>query len=253
MKVLIVDDEKNSREVLKEIFINFFPSYNIIGEASDVEQAKIIIEEQKPDLVLLDIEMPKGNGFSLLRQFENIPFFVIFITGFQHYAIEAIRSNALDYLLKPVDIKELREALQKAQQAYLEKKSQEIKIIRLLNHADLDAQEPRISVHEHDKVRFLHLKDILYLEGEINYTHIISTGNQKFTSSKTVKEFEEFLSPYPRFLRIHRKHIINLEHVEFYTKGDIFTLTLSNGVKLEASRRKKQQVLAILTGNNRNI
>lgn len=245
MKIYIVDDEKNNRELLKELITEFFPSYQVVGEAEDAESAYSDIIQLNPDLVLLDIQMPKGNGFTLLNRFPKIPFYVIFITSFDQYAIEAIKVNALDYLLKPIDISLLKLAFEKAESFIHEKSKQSSQIINLIRSLDELEEEKRLTIHEKDVVRMVYLSDIIYLEGDVNYTHIF-THHDKYTSSKSIKEFEEFLIAESSFIRIHRKYIINTKRLSYYEKGDPFYVIMSNGARLEASRRKKAEVLSKL-------
>ncbi len=245
MTIYIVDDEKNNRELLKELVDEFFKAYTVVGEAEDAESAYDDIIQLNPDLVLLDIQMPKGNGFTLLKRFPKIPFYVIFITSFDQYAIEAIKVNALDYLLKPIDISLLKLAFEKAELSLKEKDKQSTHIINLIKNLDEFEEDKRLTIHEKDKVRMVYISDIIYLEGDVNYTNIF-THQDKFTSSKSIKEFEDFLIAESTFVRIHRKYIINTKCLSYYEKGDPFYVIMSNGARLEASRRKKAEVLSKL-------
>lgn len=250
MKIFIVDDEKNSREVLKELISQFFIEGKIVGEASNIEDAFLKINSQKPDLVLLDIQMPTGNGFNLLKKFEDVFFDVIFITSYDQYAINAIKFNALDYLLKPVDINLLKSALDKAFQSLNRKRIKKIQYINLLNDIEnVSPTEKKIVIHEKETVKLLKVTDVMYFEGDINYTYIY-TKTERYTSSKNIKEFEEYLSNNTNFVRSHRKYIINMNYIVSYSKGEPFYLIMENGSQLEASRRKKAEVLEKLKKRN---
>jgi two-component system LytT family response regulator len=246
MKVFIVDDEKNSREVLKDLLTNFCSDVIISGEAANIEDAYLRIGELKPDLVFLDIQMPTGNGFSLLKKYTHIPFEIIFVTSFDQYAINAIKFSALDYLLKPVDIQLLQQSISRAQRHLEQKNTSSLQIINLLNTIDGAESEQKIAVHETERVRFISIADIVLMEGEINYTHLFTKDNKKYTIAKTLKEFEDYLQGNDYFVRAHRKYIINTLFIDMYTKGDPFIITMSNGMEIEASRRKKQDVLGRL-------
>lgn len=243
MNVFIVDDEKNSREVIKELISNFCEGVNIVGEAESVDKAYKLISLCKPDLVLLDIQMPTGNGFNLLKKYSELPFEVIFITSHEQYAINAIKYSALDYILKPINTELLKESIKNAREKINKKSSSQVQIINLFDNLNEAVTEKRIVVHESEEVKLIKLSQIVLLEGDINYTHIITSTKEKYVSSKNLKEFEEMLCNYGNFVRAHRKYIINTEYIESYTKGDPFYIKLSNGMKIEASRRKKQDVL----------
>lgn len=242
MTYYIVDDEKNSREVLKELITAFFPNYEYSGEAASVEEAYIGILKQEPAIVLLDIQMANGNGFELLKRFKSILFHVIFITSYSEYAIDAIKFNALDYLLKPIDIKLLGDALEKASLKKLVPDLYTVQIINLIDKLDESVHDVQISIHEKERVRILKLSEIVYLEGDVNYTYIY-TETEKLTTSKSIKAYESCLKDNAFFIRIHRKYIINVQFLKYYEKGDPFYIVMKNNIRLEASRRKKAELI----------
>ncbi len=242
MTYYIVDDEKNSREVLKELITKFFPNYVCCGEAASVEEAYTGILKQEPAIILLDIQMANGNGFELLKRFKFISFHVIFITSYSEYAIDAIRFNALDYLLKPIDIKLLGDALEKASLKKLAPDLYTVQIVNLIDKLDESVHDVQISIHEKERVRILKLSEIMYLEGDVNYTYIY-TETEKLTTSKNIKAYESYLKDNAFFIRIHRKYIINVQFLKYYEKGDPFYIVMKNNVRLEASRRKKAELI----------
>lgn len=248
IKCVLVDDEKNSRIVLKDLLQNFCKEVDVVGEASNVEDAFEVINEKKPHLIFLDIQMPTGNGFTLLKKFDKVPFEVIFITSFDKYAINAIKFSALDYLLKPVDIAELQAAVQKALGVHNKKSSSHNLIVNLLQSIDEDLKEKKIAFHKNDAVRLIKVSDISHIESDWNYSNIFTSADEKFSSSKTLKEFEEYLHDFPFFIRIHKNSIVNAHHIAKYSKGEPCIITMNDGTELEISRRKKQEVLEILKG-----
>jgi two-component system LytT family response regulator len=243
LRAFLVDDEKNSREVLKALIAEFCPAVTIAGEAESVEKAYEQILTCKPDLVFLDVQMPTGNGFELLKKFSPAPFDVIFVTSYDQYAINALRFSALDYLLKPVDIQQLKDAVQRAEQNSGRREQRHLQVTNLLQSVDPTVTEKKIAFHVNDTVRLVSTKDILYIEGDVNYSTVYTREGDKFTSSKTLKEFEEYLTGFDHFIRIHKSVILNSFHIHHYSKGSPFIIQMVNGVSFEASRRKKGEVL----------
>ena len=242
IKVFLVDDEKDSREVMANLLRNYVSEIAIVGEAANVESAYKGILEKQPDLVFLDIQMPKSNGFSLLKKFEVIPFEVIFVTSFDQYAINAIKFSALDYLLKPVEVSDLKEAVAKALAVIGKKQNSSLQIINLLH----DLQENvarRIAVHSGDKVRFLHQSDIECIEADGRYCRIFLNNSETFVTAKYLKEFESYFGEKSLFVRISKTYLINISQIKSYSKGEPCIIEMATGKLFETSRRKKQEVL----------
>lgn len=237
---IIVDDEKNSREVLQTLLNKFCPEVEIVGLADSVESAYQLINLKKPDLIFLDIQMPTGNGFSLLRKFKHIPFSVIFITSYDQYAITAIKFSAVDYLLKPVEINELKLAVTKA---VSKKEDMERYVINLLDNMEEKNSDKKIPLHAIGSVKFIASSTIMYMEADGNYATIYNTEGEKFVSSKSLKEFEDFFISNPNFVRINRSILVNINYIKEYSKGDTFLITLTSGVTFESSRRRKPELL----------
>lgn len=236
---IIVDDEKNSREVLQTLLAKFCPEVKIVGEASSVAEAYQVISKTNPDLVFLDIEMPMGNGFSLLQKFNTIPFSVIFITSYDHYAIHAIKFSAIDYLLKPVETSELKCAVSKAMS---KKKEVHPYIINLLNNVEENTVDKKIPFHVNGSVKFINTSSITHIEADSNYTTVFCKEG-KYTCSKTLKDFLDFLAQNRDFIQINKGTVVNLKHLKEYSKGDAFTITLTTGHVVTSSRRRKPEIL----------
>ena len=249
IKALLVDDEASSRNVLKQLLLNFCPEITICGEASSAEVAYTLIQIEQPQLVFLDIQMPNGNGFSLLRKFEKIDFDVVFVTGFDQFAIEAIKFNALDYLLKPVEVNELKKAVKKSLHRIQEKQSSTSLVINLLSNLNHAAEEKKIPLHTSNQVRFVSLGEILYFEANGNYSEIETLSKERFISSKNLKEFEDMLEGVNQFVRINRSVILNTSKIKAYNKSEPFIITLINGKEFEISRRKRNEVLERIKGS----
>lgn len=239
----IVDDEEDSRIVLRELLGHFHQDIEIIGEASDVEQAWQGITQTYPRVVFLDIQMPGASGFDLLRKFEHIPFDVVFVTGHDKYALQAIKFSALDYLLKPIDTAELEKVVTKIRRNLDNRQNYQQQLDNALEQVGNLDLEKKIAVHQNDRVRLLPLPSILFMTGERNYTLIHTGQDERFTSSRNLGEFEEMLSSHNAFMRISKSCIINLNYVLSYTKGKDCMLTLTGGHTFDISVRKKQEFL----------
>lgn len=240
---LIVDDEADGREVLKKLLEKFCPIIDIKGETYNIQHAYELIHEIKPDVVFLDIQMPGGNGFDLLKKLSSISFEVVFVTSYDQYAIEAIKFSALDYLLKPIEVQELQKAVDRIQSTIDKKNARQLQFVNVIEHVENTGIDKKIIVHHHDKVILLPLSDITFLEGERNYTLIHTVDGNKYTSSKNLGEFEEMFEPYQIFFRISKKYICNINHISSYTKGEPCVVNIGNDHQLEISRRKKQEFL----------
>jgi two-component system LytT family response regulator len=243
IKSIIVDDEKHGRENLAGILMQHCPDVVISGEANSVESAISLIRQHTPDLVFLDIEMPKANGFQLLEHFKELNFEVIFVTAYDIYAIKAIRFSAADYILKPINYKELKSAVEKVvKRIHLKEENERIKEL----HRNIQQPEnPRIGLPTGDRIEFIDVKSIIHCRGEGNYSHVFLENGNHVLVAKTLIEFEELLQEHG-FIRTHKSHLVNLKHVNAYVKSDGGMLQLSNGEKVAVSRRRKEQVLKML-------
>jgi two-component system LytT family response regulator len=240
IKSIIVDDEKNGRENLAGILDRYCPEIELPGQADSVESAISLIKKETPDLVFLDIEMPKANGFQLLEYFKDFHFEVIFVTAFDNYAIRAIRFSAADYILKPININELQAAVETVSERIRQK--QENKRMKELVYNISQPQNPRIGLPASGRIEFAEVGKIIRCQGEGNYTHIYFEENKHLLVAKTLVEFEDLLHDY-LFLRVHKTHLVNLKHVAAYLKNDGGILQLTNGERISISRRRKETVL----------
>lgn len=239
---IIVDDEKNSRIVLEELLKKYCPEVSIVDCASNIDDAYKIIREKEPQLIFLDIQMPNGNGFDLLNRFQKIPFQVIFITSHSQFAINAIKFNALDYILKPVDIEDLKTSVRKATEAITHQRNRHLQIINLINDFS-QKQEKKLMVHDKENVQLINISSVVYIKGEGNYSKITTTENQSFVCSKTLKDFEDYFNNHANFIRIHKSIIINTNHIKQYSKTEPCIINMVNGKDIEVSRRKRQEIL----------
>lgn len=243
ISALIVDDEKNGRENLAGLIKSHCPQIKVVGEARSVEQAIASIQEHQPQLIFLDIEMPGGNGFQLLEHFKEFPFEVIFVTAYDNYAIRAIRFSASDYILKPINLNELIAAVDKVSQRIRNRSENER--IRQLYLNTMHPANPKIGLPTGDRVEFVEVKSIIRCQGESNYTHLYFSDRKPMLTAKSLIEFEELLAEY-HFIRVHKTHLVNLNHVTSFTKNDGGILSMSNGDSVSISRRRKDSVLGHL-------
>ncbi|MGB1216264.1 MAG: LytR/AlgR family response regulator transcription factor, partial [Saprospiraceae bacterium] len=215
---------------------------NIIGEADDVAPAIHLIQSQNPDLVLLDIEMPNGTGFDVLQALGEVNFEVVFITAHDRYALRAIKFCCLDYILKPVDIKELIQAVHRASEKLKERNSTENFSHLLSNIQDKNPKQHKIALPTQEGLVFIKVDDIMRCEADGSYTRIILKDKSKIIATRKIKGFEELLTDY-HFFRVHRSHLVNLEYIEKYHKGEGGYIIMSDGTSVDVSRRKKDEFL----------
>jgi two-component system, LytTR family, response regulator len=239
VRAILIDDDERNLNALSEKLLKHCPQVKIVTKCDTAEKGIKAIDENKPDIVFLDIEMPVMNGFLMLQQLEFKNFELIFVTAYNHYAIQAIKYSALDYLVKPVEIEELKEAVSRALKKRTET-SANPQIELLLEHFQKKERQ-RIAIPTSEGMQFININDIVYLEASINYTYIY-LANQKFLVSKSLKEFEDIL-PADVFLRIHHSFIVNKNCVEKYLRGDGGQVILNNGATLDVSKRKKADFL----------
>jgi len=246
IKAIIVDDEINGAKSLQSLLHSYCSSIKVIAIAHSAEQAIEIIGQQTPDLLFLDIEMPVINGFQLLEKLGKISFDVIFTTAYDQFALQAFKTNATSYLLKPIDSDELILAVQKVIEKRNDSPLDRIqKMEKLLQDLKNQNTQARLPIHTSEGVTFLDSDKIIRLEADSNYTHIFLIGGKKITSAKTLKEYEEVLIA-KNFFRIHHAHLVNLRYIEKYIKGEGGYVVTVDQTTLEVSRRKKPELMEAL-------
>jgi len=237
----IVDDEPYSCETLATLLERYCPDVKVLDICYSAASALKSINEQKPQLLFLDIEMPHMNGFELLEKLPDIGFELVFTTSYDQYAIKAFRFSALDYLLKPIDQDDLRKAVQKAVNSTSHVSQEQIKVLlEKLNHPAQVVN--KIAIPTLEGLQMILVESIINCEADRNYTIINTKSKLKIVASKTLKEVEELLEDYP-FIRVHHSHIVNLNEVERYVKGEGGYLLMSNGSNIDVSRSRKEFLL----------
>ena len=242
LHAILVDDEESNVSSLKEKISRHCPQLNIVALCYSAAHAIKAINSLQPDVVFLDIEMPVMNGFLLLQNLAFKNFELIFTTAYDHYAIKAIRFSALDYLVKPIEIDELKMAVERAMEKRSNMTSARQLEILLDNLPARKTSFQKIAIPTTDGLQFIKINDILYLEANNNYTHLSLADSKKFVVCQTLKIFEDIL-PSDTFVRIHNSFIINKNYAEKYIRGDGGQVVLSNGIVLDVSKRKKAEFL----------
>lgn len=238
MRIVIVDDEPKSRSTLTTMIKRYCEGVEITGEAGNITDARSLILQQEPDLVFLDISMPGGTGFDLLKSLNQVQFQIIFVTAYNQYAIEAIRSNAVDYLLKPVNITELQSAVTKATENR-SKKSYSRDLTNLLSQFHEYSQVQKLAIPDKKGLVFIDYNDVVRLEADGGYTNVYLVKGTRIVSTRYLKEFEDLL-PGSSFFRPHHSHIINLNYIKHYERGEGGAIVMiDNSMILLSKRRKK--------------
>lgn len=239
---IIIDDEPGNIITLQELLKLYCPAVKVVAAAPDPLKAFDVITALQPDLVFLDIEMPYGNAFDLLDRFAQVKFEVVFITAFDSYAVKAFKYAAVDYLLKPVNIDELKQAVNKVAER-LQDKTENMRVKALLNNLKLPyGNTQKIGLSTDSGFQLEELQNILYLEAAGSYTFVNTRQGQKYTISKNLKEFEDML-PEDIFCRVHHSYIINITGVKKYNKGRGGSVEMENGTSIDVAVRKKEQFL----------
>ena len=222
IKSVIVEDELAAREALKSYLIKYCPQIDLIGEAPNCKEGIKVIQELKPELVFLDVEMPFGNAFDVLEGCKNLYFETIFVTAFSEYSLKALNQSAAYYLLKPVSIEELILAVNKVQQQIQQKVLLNRNQIIIENHRNTKPESQQIILPTLEGFEVVKIHDIIRLKGNGNFTDIYFTNGSKKMVCRFLKHFDELLDQ--PFIRVHKSHIINLNFVKSYNKGGFVTL-----------------------------
>lgn len=240
LRAVIVDDEQSGRDSLSRLLEENCHDVEVVGQAGSVDQAVEVIRLNQPDLVFLDVEMPRGSGFELLKRIERPSFKTIFVTAHNHYAIKAIKFSATDYLLKPVDVDELIASIEQIRSVTGDWTARYQNITEAI-----DNNKPnRLAVPVKDGFAFISPDEIIRLQADGSYTHIF-TVSEKYTASRNIKEYEDLLQDRG-FFRAHHSHLINLSHVRNFSRTEGYSVVMIDGSVVEVARRKKDQFLQLM-------
>ena len=242
IRAILIDDEVHCLDTLSILLQEYCPQVQILERCRSVDAALQAINKWNPQLVFLDIEMPGKNGFELLEGFDEIPFSVIFTTSYDQYAIKAIHFSALDYLLKPINSKELIAAVHKVQvQKKLPTAEQFQMLLTQVQH--IDPGFKKIAVPTLEGFELIPAEQILRCEADDNYTHVFLKNKNKIIACRTLKEVEDQLHDFSFFIRVHHSFIVNLNEVTKYVRGEGGYVIMSDGSSVNVSRSRKDALL----------
>ncbi len=245
LNIILVDDEKRVRNSLKSVLEIYYPAATVIGEAEDILEAKELILRLNPDVVLLDIKMPGGTGFDLLKQLMPFSFKVIFITAFDQFAIQAFKYSAIDYLLKPIIPDDLVAALDKSAEI-LNVTDETLKFDNLLdNFSQLTRDLKKIVLNTQDKIHIVGITEIVRCESDANYTTFTLLNKKPVVMSKPLKEYDEMLTPFG-FFRSHHSHLVNLSMIDRIDKKDGGVLIMKDNSEAMVSSRKYAELVSAI-------
>lgn len=237
IRTIIIDDEPDSVQLMRLNIEKHFPQLEIVGTFNSSTKALQEITSLQPDLVFLDIEMPVINGFDLLEKLVPVEFAVVFVTAYNDFAIKAFRFNALDYLVKPVNIDELKEVVSKVEKRQHIQRDQ----LQVLQQQFKKGNITKIAIPSQTGVSFIDLKDIVLIEAKSNYSDLVLADKRRILISKTLKDIQPVLEQQ-QFLRIHRQYIINLNEVKHFNRNESL-LTMTTGDVLPVSRLQKDKLI----------
>lgn len=244
LKAILVDDELPSLQNLEHKIIEFCPDIKIIATAQKPENAIKLIEQIRPDVVFLDIEMPRMNGFKMLEEIKEKNFDIVFTTAYNHYAIDAVRMSAFDYLVKPVSVNDLQNSVERLLKSHTKQTPEKLDVLRQ-SLSDSRSQKDKITISTNDGVEFIEINQITRIESSSNYSKIYFKDGKSILVTRLLKDFEEILLPY-RFFRIHNSHLINLNYIKKYVRGDGGQVIMQNNEIIDVSRRKKEEFLRLI-------
>jgi len=247
--VFIIDDEYQSRLVLAKMLPLYFPDISVLGQAGTVEEAVEGIRRCEPAVIFLDVQMNGETGFDVLDRLPHTNFEIIFTTAYQEYAVKAFRYSAIDYLIKPIDPAELEAATQKAIDKIRLEQSRTDLQLNVLRQQMAEGRKfsDKIAIPTPEGLLFIRVEEIVYCQGQGNYTELFLSDGKKITSSHTLRAYEDMLAGRD-FFRTHKSFLINLQHIEAYRKGEGGNVVMSNGREIEVARRNKSGFLNLFKG-----
>jgi two-component system LytT family response regulator len=245
LKAILVDDELSSLQNLQQKLTEFCPEIKIIAMSQKPEEAIFLIKHHNPDVLFLDIEMPRISGLRILDELKDIRSEIIFTTAYNHYAIEAVRISAFDYLVKPIAVEELQSAVQRLVTQQNKQVFEKLDVLKR-SLQENKTQDGKIAIPTSEGMEFLEIKNIIRIESSSNYSKIFLLNGHSMLVTRLLKDFEEILLPY-RFYRVHHSHLINLTYIKKYIRGEGGQVVMQNGDVIDVARRKKEEFLKLIT------
>jgi len=250
LRTVIIDDEAHIRETLTTLLADYCPQVKVVGEAEGVTSGMNIIRTKRPDLVLLDIQMKDGTGFDMLNHFDNIGFKVIFVTAYEKHALEAFRFSAVDYILKPVNPEKLADAVERVQKLVQNTFNTQLNALKE-NLDPANTTNKKLVLRTLDNVYLVNSRDIIHCRSDDCYTIIKTIEGEKIMVSRVLKEFDELLSDHG-FFRIHRSHLVNLQHIKRFDKQEGGHVVMTTDDRIPVSSRSRERLMRLfeeLEGN----
>lgn len=240
IRAVIVDDENDARFLLRNLIEEHFADkLELVAEAANIPDAVAAIKKHQPDVVFLDIQLREGTGFDVLKKLEDKNFEVIFVTAYDQYAVKAFEFSALGYLMKPIKIREMKKVVEQlAERVTMLKSSSEKRLKVLVDSFSDDRQIKKLVISHQEGFDVLPLNEIVWLEGDANYTHLHLLDRKRITASRSLGVYEELLVDFG-FFRIHQSTIINLSHVRSYQREGGGYIELADGHQAKLSRHRK--------------
>ncbi|MFN8242078.1 MAG: LytTR family DNA-binding domain-containing protein [Bacteroidales bacterium] len=237
-RTVVVDDEQYAVDFIISVIKEYCPSLEVVGKANNVAEGIAVIEKEKPDLVLLDVEMPNGTGFDLLSHFPEKDFNVIFITAFNHYAIKAIKFSAVDYILKPININEFIESIDRVTKKHSDDLLRSNEKFRILMENLRTPSPSRLAIATSEGMEYLNPREIIRIEADRSYSMFYLAGDRKLLVSKNLKEFQDLLGE-KYFFRPHNSYLINLKYVKKFVRKEGGYIEMTDGSQIPVSRNRK--------------
>jgi two-component system LytT family response regulator len=252
MNALIIDDELPAQKILRSLLQEHCPQVKVIGSVSSASEARVALQQNQVDILFLDVNMPRESGFDLLKSISSFQYSIIFVTGNQEYALRALKASAVDFLLKPVDIDELKDAVKKLEYFHqLRKQNAEINtnyeetVNELSQNLNQEKKITRVTLHHLQGFKIVAIEDIVYLEAERNYTVFHLSNRERIMVSRSMGEYEDLLDP-EIFFRVHKSFIINLRHLKEYSTADGYFAVMQDGISVIVSRRRVDEFMAAI-------
>ncbi|MCZ2459427.1 MAG: LytTR family DNA-binding domain-containing protein [Chitinophagales bacterium] len=245
LKAILVDDEWSSLQNLQQKIREFCPDVKIVAATQKPEEALSLIQQHRPDILFLDIEMPRMSGFRLLEELNDLEADIIFTTAYNHYAIDAIRISAFDYLVKPISVEELQNAVNRLARKHGQQVQEKLQVLRK-SMQENKSQEDSIALPTRDGMEFVKIKNIVRIESNSNYSKLYFQDGHTMLVTRLLKDFEEMLLPY-HFYRVHNSHLINMSYIKKYIRGEGGQVVMQNGDVIDVARRKKDEFLKLIT------
>lgn len=245
LKAILVDDEWNSLQNLQQKLLEFCPGIKVVATAQKPEEAIFLVRHHNPDVLFLDIEMPRMSGFRMLEEMKEVHAEIIFTTAYNHYAIDAIRISAFDYLVKPISVEDLQNAVNRLTTQHKRLVQEKLNVLRR-SLQENKSQEDSIAIPTSEGMEFINIKNIVRIESSSNYSKLYLLDGHTMLVTRLLKDFEEMLTPY-RFYRVHHSHVINLSYIKKYIRGEGGQVVMQNGDVIDVARRKKEEFLKLIT------